>query len=111
MTNKQKDDLLRSQAVKEIFDFLVHEKFPMMIKNNVITYAVRDEEDTLRWVSIMVQVPRGTKEEPFDGEALAEDFELETKLKEEKKKSKADLKAKKIEADKKLRKIQAEQEK
>lgn len=100
MTDKQVTDKLREIAVSQIFQYLEKvEKQPLMIKSNAITYAVIDEKGAERWISITIQVPRGSKDEPFNGAMAAEDFEIESQMKEEKARLKAQEKAKKIKAD------------
>ena len=56
-----------------------------------------------KWVEIEVKVPKGTKDEEYEGYSRRDDYKLKCAEKEEKAKKKAEEKSKKIERDKKRR--------
>jgi len=70
-----------------------------MIASNAFNFpVVVDGEEG--WVEIVVKVPKGTKDEEYDGYGRREQYELDCKEKAEKKKKAEANKAKKIERDK-----------
>lgn len=70
-----------------------------MIASNAFNFpVVVDGEEG--WVEIVVKVPKGTKDEEYDGYGRREQYELDCKEKAEKKKKAEADKAKKIERDK-----------
>lgn len=59
--------------------------------------------DMEKWVEVTVKIPKGTKDEEYEGYSRREDYALKVAEKEAKAKANAEKKAKKIERDKKRR--------
>lgn len=99
---------LRNEWTQKIFEILKEKgEDVVFIKDNVLCFPAVDSERNDRWVRIPIEIPKGTKDEPFDGYALSEDFEFSKIEKEKKAKEKAEAKAKKIESDKRYREAKA----
>ena len=85
------------------------------IASNAICFPIVDKDGNDLFIRIKVEVPKGSKDEPFDGYAMQDDYRLKVAEKAEKEKKKAAEKARKMERDKKQRelsaKIKAEKEK
>lgn len=76
----------------------------MQIASNAIAFPIILEDgETEDFIKIVVSIPTGSKDEPFDGYSLAEEYQMKLRENEEKKVAKAKAKAEKIERDKKLR--------
>lgn len=104
MNDKNLQDKLRADYFNKLKDLMAADgEEVMLIKGNTFAFPVLDDEQNERWVSVTVQIPRGSKDAPFDGHLEAEEFALEQRLKSEKAAEKAKIKAKKIESDKKAR--------
>ena len=70
-----------------------------MIASNMFNFPiVKDGEEG--WVEIVVKVPKGTKDEEYDGYARREEYEMKKKEKAEKKAEAEKKKAEKIAKDK-----------
>ncbi len=85
------------------------------IASNAYAFPIVDKDGNDLFIRVKVEIPKGSKDEPFDGYAMEEDYRLKQAEKAEKEKKKAAEKAKKVERDKKQRelsaKIKAEKEK
>lgn len=77
--------------------------------SNTFSFPVLDSEGNEEFMEITVKVPKGSKDEPYDGYLRAEDYKIKLKQDEEKAKKQAEDKAKKQARDKKLRERKAEQ--
>lgn len=77
----------------------------LRVKSNEIAIPVVGCEGNEDFIVITVKVPTGADKgmTPYDGYAMAEEFELKTKEKEEKAKANAEKKAKKIKRDEEIR--------
>ena len=108
MTETALNNKLRADWTKKIFEMLIEKgEDVMLIKDNILCFPCVDDEGNDKWVRIPIEVPKGTKTDPFDGYALHDDYEFSKAEKEKKAKEKAEAKAKKIENDKKYREAKA----
>lgn len=77
------------------------------IASNAFCFPVVDSEGNDLYIRVKVEIPKGSKDEPFDGYAMRDDYTLKCAEKAQKaEKAKAE-KAKKIERDKKQREVAA----
>jgi len=74
-----------------------------MITSNSFNFPVVADDGEEGWIEIVVKVPKGTKDEEYDGYGRRQDYELSLKEKAEKKAKAAEAKAKKIKKDKERR--------
>lgn len=70
------------------------------IASNTLNFPVVAEDGEEGWVEIVVKVPKGTKDEEYDGYGRRQQYELELQEKAEKKAKADEAKAKKIAKDK-----------
>ena len=111
VSNKVASEQLRKKYIGLVKGFLksigeeVYE-----VKSNEIGFPVVDINDDEKAVVIVVKVPTGSKDDPYDVYTEAENYAHELKEKEIKAQKKAEEKKKKIEHDKKVRE-QKEKEK
>lgn len=76
----------------------------MVIASNTLAFPiVLEDGETEDFIKVVVSIPTGTKDEPFDGYALARDYAQKLENDKLKAEEKAKAKAEKIERDKKLR--------
>lgn len=71
-----------------------------MIASNTLNFPVVAEDGEEGWVEIVVKVPKGTKDEEYDGYGRRQQYELDLEEKAEKKAKAEAAKAKKIAKDK-----------
>ena len=103
-TNKKLDDELREKYLKKISALLEKDEEVLQINSNEIAIPCLDSAQNEKFIQVVIKIPTGSRDgEPFDGYAMAEDYQLKLKLKEEKKKKQEEEKQKKIERDKKIR--------
>lgn len=74
-----------------------------MIASNTFNFPVVADDGEEGWVEIVVKVPKGTKDEEYDGYGRREAYSLNLKEKAEKKAKAEAAKAKKIKKDKERR--------
>ena len=79
-----------------------------MIASNSFNFPVVAEDGEEGWVEVVVKVPKGTKDEEYDGYGRREQYELDLKEKAEKKAEAEKKKAAKIAKDKTRREKKAE---
>ena len=79
-----------------------------MIASNSFNFPVVAEDGEEGWVEVVVKVPKGTKDEEYDGYGRREQYELDLKEKAEKKAEAEKKKAAKIAKDKARREKKAE---
>ena len=79
-----------------------------MIASNSFNFPVVAEDSEEGWVEVVVKVPKGTKDEEYDGYGRREQYELDLKEKAEKKAEAEKKKAAKIAKDKTRREKKAE---
>lgn len=111
ISRKAERELIRTEYLNTITDYLhsIDEEV-LMVKSNEIAIPVVGCEGNEDFLVITFKVPTGANKglEPYDGYAMAEDFEIKCKQKMEKAKANAEKKAKKIERDKIIRQRKAE---
>lgn len=71
-----------------------------LIASNTLNFPVVAEDGEEGWVEVVVKVPKGTKDEEYDGYGRRKQYELELQEKAEKKAKADEAKAKKIAKDK-----------
>ena len=71
-----------------------------IIASNTLNFPVVAEDGEEGWVEIVVKVPKGTKDEEYDGYGRRQQYEIECAEKAEKKAKADEAKAKKIAKDK-----------
>lgn len=70
------------------------------IASNTLNFPIVAEDGEEGWVEIVVKVPKGTKDEEYDGYGRRQQYEIECQEKAEKKAKADEAKAKKIAKDK-----------
>lgn len=106
ISRRKERELLRLEYLDKLMKFLENEGEDVLrVKSNEIAFPVVGCEDNEDFIVVTVKVPTGANkgQEPYDGYAMAEDYEHHLKQKEIKAKKKAEEKAKKIARDKELR--------
>lgn len=106
VSRKIEREMIRSQFLTLISEFLAeHGEEVLRVKSNEIAVPVVGCEDNEDFLVINFKVPTGANKglEPYDGYAMAEDYEHHLKEKAEKAKANAEKKAKKIAKDKEIR--------
>lgn len=104
MSRKQITEEIRSNYLEMVSDFFNGQGEDVLrVKSNEIAMPVVGSDGSEEFVIITVKVPNGSKDEPYDGYAMAEEYEIRLKEKEEKRKKKEEEKKKKIERDRKMR--------
>lgn len=71
-----------------------------LIASNTLNFPIVAEDGEEGWVEVVVKVPKGTKDEEYDGYGRRQQYELELQEKAEKKAKADEAKAKKIAKDK-----------
>ena len=102
--SKQTNDKLRQDyfaKVVEYFKSIGEDVLRVGTATLAIPCVDADGEDN--YVEIVVKVPKGSKDEAYDGYALAEEYEMKAKEKAEKTAEAERKKKEKIERDNKLR--------
>ena len=79
-----------------------------VIASNTLNFPVVAEDGEEGWVEVVVKVPKGTKDEEYDGYGRREQYAIDLKEKAEKKAAAEEAKAKKIAKDKAKREKKAE---
>lgn len=91
---------IRTQIINFLFGELSNTEDCGMIASNSFNFPVVAEDGEEGWVEIVVKVPKGTKDEEYDGYGRRQQYELDLKEKAEKKAKAEETKAKKIAKDK-----------
>ena len=102
VSRKVERELLRSQFLEMVSEFLATKGEEVLrVKSNEIAIPVVGCEDNEDFLVITFKVPTGANKgtEPYDGYAMAEDYELHLKAKAEKAKANAEKKARKMARD------------
>lgn len=102
---------VKKAYVEKLNEFLKNEgEDVLQVESNQLAFPVTDAEGNEDFIVLVVKIPTGANKgkEPYDGYAMAEDYALRQKQKEEKAKKAAEDKAKKIEKDKIYRQKKAE---
>ena len=105
VSRKVEREMLREGYLNALIYYLSKEDEVLRVKSNEIAIPVVGCEGNEDFIVITVKVPTGADKgmTPYDGYAMAEEFELKTKEKEEKAKANAEKKAKKIKRDEEIR--------
>ena len=101
MTEKRARDMKRdaiAQTVYELIEQLGEEV--MWTKSNELCFPCVDELGNEQFARITISIPTGSKGDPYDGYALAEDYKMKQAMKAEKAAAKEAEKQAKIERDK-----------
>lgn len=91
---------IRTQVINFLFGELSNTEDCGMIASNSFNFPVVAEDGEEGWVEIVVKVPKGTKDEEYDGYGRRESYLLDLQEKAEKKAKAEEAKAKKIAKDK-----------
>jgi 2-methylcitrate dehydratase PrpD len=88
---------IRAGVIENLFTHLKDycEEDCGMIASNSFNFPVVADDGEEGWVEIVVKVPKGAKDEEYDGYALREDFTKKTKEAAEKKAERARVAAEK----------------
>lgn len=74
-----------------------------VIASNTLNFPVVADDGEEGWIEIVVKVPKGTKDEEYDGYGRRQQYEMDCAQKAEKKAKAEEAKAKKIAKDKERR--------
>lgn len=106
-SQKQRDAVVRENFLKTVVDALTNYGSDLEVLrtgSGSIAIPVLDEEQNERYIEITVKVPTGERGgDPYDGYAMAEEYQRKIMAKEEKAKADAEAKAKKIARDAEIR--------
>lgn len=111
MSRKAERELIRAQFLETIISYLRSDGEEVLrVKSNEIAIPVVGCEGNEDFLVITFKVPTGADKglTPYDGYAMAEDYELNLKVKAEKAEANAKAKAKKVARDEEIRKRKAE---
>lgn len=105
MSKKATNDALRNHYIEWLAEKLTAAGEEVLrTGSNEIAIPVVDAEHEDSYVLFVVKVPTGSRDgEAYDAYAMAEDYELKTRLKDEKKAKAAEAKARKIARDQSMR--------
>ena len=104
MSRKQITEEIRLAYLEKVSSFFQSEDEQVLrVKSNEIAFPVVGSDGSEEFVVITVKVPNGSKDEPYDGYAMAEDYEIHQREKEEKRKRREEEKERKIARDKRMR--------
>lgn len=107
-TRKTLREEIKMHYVEVIKQALCESEEVLRVRSNELAFPVVDKEGNEDYVVITVKIPTGSRcGDPYDGHAMAQEYEMNLKKKEEKDKIAAEKKAKKIEKDKKMREAKA----
>lgn len=111
VSRKVERELIRNEYLNAVAEFLnLKGEEVLKVKSNEIAIPVVGCEDNEDFLVITFKVPTGANKgrEPYDGYAMAEDYELKLKEKAEKAKANAKKKAEKIAKDEEIRRKRKE---
>ena len=92
---------IRSRVIEAVMAYFVEANEDCgMIASNSFNFPIVAEDGEEGWVEVVVKVPKGTKDEEYDGYGRREQYELDLKEKAEKKAAAEKKKAEKIAKDK-----------
>ena len=105
ISRKQERELIKMEYLGKLIELLKSEEEVLRVKSNEIAFPVVGSEGNEDFVVITVKVPTGANKglEPYDGYAMAEEYEMKLKEKAEKAEKAKIAKEKKIARDKALR--------
>ena len=105
LTRKQLDEEIKVRFLEGVSEHLegVGEEV-LRVGSNELALPVVDTDGNERWLVLTFKVPTGSRDgDPYDGYAMAQEWEIKCKNKADAEKKKAEEKAKKIAKDKKKR--------
>lgn len=104
-TIKKMRDNFRNAYIEKLMNILTEsgEEVMQIASNGIAFPIILEDNETEDFIKIVVSIPTGSKDEPFDAYSEAESYQLKLRENEEKKIAKAKAKAEKIERDKRLR--------
>lgn len=110
VSRKQEREIIKMEYLNKIINLFKDDEDVLRVKSNEIAFPVVGCEDNEDFVVITVKVPTGANKgtEPYDGYAMAEEYELKQKEKKEKAEKAKIAKEKKIARDKELRRKKKE---
>lgn len=91
---------IRTRIVRELFDRFSNVEDCGFIASNSFNFPIVADDGEEGWVEIVVKVPKGTKDEEYDGYGRRQSYALDLQEKAEKKAKAEEAKAKKIAKDK-----------
>jgi len=105
VSRKVEREILKEEYLKKLVEVLAETEEVLRVKSNEIAFPVVGCEGNEDFIVITVKVPTGADKgmTPYDGYAMAEEYEMKLKEKEEKAKATAEKKAKKIKRDEEIR--------
>lgn len=94
-------NIIRKIVIENLFTYLndYRENDCGMIASNSFNFPIVAADGEEGWVEIIVKVPKGTKDEEYDGYGRREQYELDLKEKAERKAKAEKKKAEKIAKD------------
>lgn len=111
VSRKVERELIRARFLDEVVEFLTNKGEEVLrVKSNEVAIPVVGCEGNEDFLVLTFKVPTGADKgmTPYDGYAMAEDYEMSCKAKAEKAKENAERKAKKVARDTEVRKRKAE---
>lgn len=111
VSRKVERELIRARFLDEIVEFLTNKGEEVLrVKSNEVAIPVVGCEGNEDFLVLTFKVPTGADKgmTPYDGYAMAEDYEMSCKAKADKARENAERKAKKVARDEEVRKRKAE---
>ena len=111
VSRKQLREQVKAKYMEKLIDFFKESEEVLRVGSNEIAFPVIDSEGNEDFIVLTCKIPTGANKgtEPYDGYAMAEEYQFKLKEKAEKKAKAEEAKAKKIERDKKYREKLKEQ--
>lgn len=105
VSRKVERELLKTEYLNKIIDLFKEDEDVLKVKTHEISFPVVGCEGNEDFLVITVKIPTGADKgmTPYDGYAMAEEYEMKLKEKEEKAQANAEKKAKKIKRDEEIR--------
>ena len=111
VSRKVERELIRARFLDEVVEFLTNKGEEVLrVKSNEVAIPVVGCEGNEDFLVLTFKVPTGADKgmTPYDGYAMAEDYEMSCKAKADKARENAERKAKKVARDEEVRKRKAE---
>lgn len=102
-TRKQLREEIKKQYMEKFISFLNESgEDVLIVGSNKLAFPVTDSEDNEDFIELTIKIPTGANKgtEPYDGYAMAEDYEIHQREMAEKKEKAKKLKEEKIARDK-----------
>lgn len=105
VSRKVERDNLKNLYLEKLIEFLKESEDVLRVKSNEIAFPVVGEEGNEDFIVITVKIPTGANKgtEPYDGYAMAEEYEMKLKEKKDKAEKAKLAKEKKIKRDAEIR--------